>query len=153
MRLTENFTRAEFCKSYQAIRLGIVNDLPDELVESALLVCEDICQPVREFYNTPYSIGSGYRCLTLNRALESKDTSQHVLAEAVDIEVPRVDNLELARWIQANCDFDQLILEHYTSGNPSSGWVHASAKLDRDTNRFEVLTYFGGGLYKQGLVG
>jgi len=29
-------------------------------------------------------------------------------------------------WIKNNLQFDQLILEKYTGGQPSSGWVHVS---------------------------
>ena len=35
-----------------------------------------------------------------------------------------VDNAELADWIYKNLDFDQLILEFYTPGEPNSGWIH-----------------------------
>ena len=61
----------------------------------------------------------------MNKAIGSKDASQHTKGEAADIEIPGLDNLELYYWIAENLDFDQLILEYY-SGEPSSGWVHVS---------------------------
>ena len=36
------------------------------------------------------------------------------------------DNAELADWINKNLDYDQLILEFYTPGEPNSGWIHCS---------------------------
>jgi hypothetical protein len=44
----------------------------------------------------------------------------------VDFEVMGVDNAEVADWVYANCQTDQLILEYYTPGEPNSGWIHAS---------------------------
>ena len=35
-----------------------------------------------------------------------------------------MDNYDLARWIEANLNYDQLILEYYNGGN--TGWVHAA---------------------------
>jgi uncharacterized protein YcbK (DUF882 family) len=63
--------------------------------------------------------------LAVNKAIGSKDKSQHTKGQAADIESPGLDNLELYYWIAENLDFDQLILEYY-SGEPSSGWVHVS---------------------------
>ncbi len=150
MNLSQHFTVREFCYSATAVRLGIKNELPPGLVDSAKRVVNDICQPVREEFGVPYTISSGYRCLELNRALKSKDTSQHVLAEAVDIEVPGVSNKDLAEWIAEYCDFDQLILEFHEVTDPMSGWVHASVVAEED-NRFEILTITPNGNVIQGL--
>ncbi len=151
MKLTENFTVNEFCKSATADRKGIINELPEDLIDNAISVCTDICQPAREHFNIAYLISSGYRCLQLNRELDSQDYSQHVLAEAVDIEIPGISNFDLACWIRDNCEFDQLILEYYTPGKPTSGWVHGSSKLDKSENRREILTYTPKGNKVKGL--
>ena len=52
--------------------------------------------------------------------------SQHARAEAADFEVTGVDNVELADWIHRELEWDQLILEFYTPGEPNSGWIHCS---------------------------
>ena len=67
-----------------------------------------------------------------------------------DIEIPGVDNLELAKYIQDTLDFDQLILECYT-GEPSSGWVHVSYN-NEGNNRQDVLTYDRTNGYRKGLI-
>ena len=56
------------------------------------------------------------------------------------MEMLSVSNLEVALWIQNNCDFDQLILEYYT-GEANSGWIHVSYK--DGSNRKQVLTFDG----------
>ena len=144
MHLSDHFTLEELCKSHTAERLGIDNMVdPDSddgrhVVANLRRVCERILEPVRARFDVPFAPNSGYRCLELNRALKSSDRSQHVAGQAVDIEVPRVSNFDLAVWIRDNLDFDQLILEFYTPGEPSSGWVHCS--LAEDGNRGEVRT-------------
>ena len=150
MKLSENFTLNEMTKSTVARRHAIVNEPNAETIENLKLVAQNILQPVRDHYGIPFSPSSGFRCLELNRKLNSKDTSQHVLGEAVDFEVPGISNYELAKWISENLTYDQLILECYTPGVPASGWVHASYKASNPRN--SVLTYFGGGNYSEGLI-
>jgi hypothetical protein len=48
--------------------------------------------------------------------------------------------LDLARWIEQTLDFDQLILECYTPGEPESGWVYCSYR-SAGVNKKESLTY------------
>ena len=35
-------------------------------------------------------------------------------------------NAELADWIHRELEWDQLIVEYYTPGEPNSGWIHCS---------------------------
>jgi zinc D-Ala-D-Ala carboxypeptidase len=149
MNLSENFTLRELVKSQTAARLGIDNT-PDAFQMAYLeRVCRDILEPVRENYGTAFSPSSAYRSPDLCEAIGSSRKSQHAKGQAVDFEVPGVDNLSLAKWIQDNLAFDQLILECYMPGNPNSGWVHCSIA---DTLRGEVLTYTKGVGYSKGLI-
>ena len=69
-------------------------------------------------------------------------------------ECSRVGNDELAEWVRDNLEFDQLILEFYQQGKPSSGWVHCSYKTNGD-NRQKVMTALrvhGKTQYKEGIV-
>jgi len=138
MKLSENFTMAEFIKSDTANRLGIDNTPEGEHLEAAKALFENVVQKVRDHFG-PTVINSGYRCPELNEAVRGSKTSQHCHGEAADIEVPGVANGDLAQWIVDNLDFDQVILEFYTPGQPSSGWVHVSYKAD-GTNRKKALT-------------
>lgn len=138
MQLSKNFTMAEFIKSDTATRLGIDNTPEGEHLEAAKALFENVVQKVRDHFG-PTVLNSGYRSPKLNEAVRGVATSQHCLGEAADIEVPGVANAELANWIVDNLDFDQVILEFYTPGQPSSGWVHVSYKAD-GSNRNKALT-------------
>lgn len=141
MRLSENFWLAEASRSSTAVRLGIDNTVPADLIPKIQLVAQNILQPVRDHFGIPIIFNGGlswYRSLELNRALKSDDDSQHPKAEAVDLEIFKVSNLELALWISQNLSFDQLILEHWDPEDPAAGWVHCSY-VSHETNRGEIL--------------
>ena len=125
MNLTRNFTLSELTKSDTAIRKGINNNPSAEQVEKLKLLCENILQPVRDHFGR-VKITSGFRSVELCLAIGSSQNSQHAKAEAADFEVVGVDNCELADWIHRELEWDQLILEFYTPGEPNSGWIHAS---------------------------
>ena len=132
MMLSKHFSLIELTKSDTAIRKGIDNTPNDQEVENLILLCNEILEPVREHYGIPFAPNSGFRCLDLNRAIGSSDKSQHVSGKAVDFEISGLDNKEVALWVMENCDFDQLILEFYKEGEPSSGWVHCSYDVDKE---------------------
>ena len=153
MKLSENFTLTEFTKSQTALRLGIDNTPEGEHLDAAVALFENIVQKVRDEFG-PTTINSGYRGPTLNEAVGGSATSQHCKGEAVDIEVPGVANYDIAKWIEDNLEYDQLILEFYTPGIPDSGWVHVSYKADGE-NRGQSLTAMkenGKTVYKPGLI-
>ena len=78
----------------------------------------------------PFAPSSWYRGPELNEAIGGSARSQHVKGEAVDFELPHVDNWELAEWCYRNLDFDQLIVEFMVEGDPTAGWVHCSYRDD-----------------------
>lgn len=143
-RLSAHFTLEELCKSAVAARHGIDNRpnleaLAGRRILAALEgLCAHVLEPVRGHFAAPFRPSSGYRCLALNRLIGSRDSSQHLLGQAADFEVPGVDNAELAAWIRGNLDYDQLILEYYTPSVPASGWVHCS--YVGAANRRQALT-------------
>lgn len=152
MKLSANFTLEEMIKSQTAIRLGIDNyPYEEEIITNLQRVAINILQPVRSYFGNAVFINSGYRCLRLNRHIGSKDSSQHTKGQAADFEVAGYDNYAVAKWVEENLDFDQLILEMYEQGDPRSGWIHCSY-IDHDTNRNEVLTIVKGGQAFKGLI-
>jgi zinc D-Ala-D-Ala carboxypeptidase len=138
MKLSKNFTMAEFTKSQTAERKGIDNTPEGEHLEAAIALFENVVQPVRDHFG-PTVLNSGYRSPELNAAVGGSATSQHCKGQAADIEVPGVANGDLAQWIVDNLEFDQVILEFYTPGIPDSGWVHVSYRAD-GKNRKSILT-------------
>ena len=137
MKLSENFSLAEMTKSQTATRRGIRNEPSTEHVENLIHLAEAVLQPVRDHFGRAVVISSGYRSPELCEAIGSSSKSQHARGEAADFEIPGVDNMQLATWINKNCNFDQLILEFYEPGDPNSGWVHCSAV--REGSRAQVL--------------
>ena len=125
MNLSRNFTLSELINSDTAIRRGNDNNPNDYQIEKLKTLCEKILQPVRDHFGR-VKVTSCFRSPELCVAIGSSLSSQHSKAEAADFEVIGVDNCELADWIRRELDWDQLILEFYTPGEPNSGWIHCS---------------------------
>jgi zinc D-Ala-D-Ala carboxypeptidase len=152
VRLSQNFTIQEYIKSQTALRQGIDNTPTEEHMGNATALFRNVVQKVRDQFGVTV-INSGYRGEALNKAVGGSSKSQHCKGEAVDIECPGTPNYDVAKWIEDNLDFDQLILEFYTPGIPDSGWVHVSYKSEG--NRKSVLTAMkenGKTVYKPGLI-
>ena len=152
VRLSKNFTLQEFTKSQTAERRDIDNTPVEGHIENAKVLFENVVQKVRDNFGVTI-INSGYRSGDLNYAVGGSNTSQHCKGEAVDIECPGTPNYDVAKWIEDNLDFDQLILEFYTPGIPDSGWVHVS--YNSEDNRKSVLTVMkenGKTIYKPNLI-
>lgn len=138
MKLSANFSVSELTRSQTATRKGIDNSPNDEQLENLKDLCENVLQPIRDHFGKPVRISSGLRVPELNTAIGGSATSDHCKGMAADIEIPGVDNKELAEWIGETLEFRQLILEFYTVGTPDSGWVHVS--YDKNDNKQQVLT-------------
>ena len=152
VKLSQNVTIQEYIKSQTALRQGIDNTPTEEHMGNATALFRNVVQKVRDQFGVTV-INSGYRGEALNKAVGGSSTSQHCKGEAVDIECPGTPNYDVAKWIEDNLDFDQLILEFYTPGVPDSGWVHVSYKSEG--NRKSVLTAMkenGKTVYKPGLI-
>ena len=152
MKLSKNFTLQEFTKSQTAERRDIDNTPVEGHIENAKVLFENVVQKVRDNFGVTI-INSGYRSGDLNYAVGGSNTSQHCKGQAVDIECPGIPTYDVAKWIEDNLDFDQLILEFYTPGIPDSGWVHVS--YNSEDNRKQSLTATkenGKTIYKPGLI-
>ena len=147
--LSPHFSLRELTNSQTAARLGIRNQ-PDLGATAALAALAwQVLEPVRLAHGgRPVRITSGYRSAKLNAAIGGSARSQHMRGQAVDFEIPGVSNAAVARWIADVLQFDQLILEAYTPGQPTSGWVHVSFGAN---NRREVLTWNRRDGYRRGL--
>ena len=148
MNLTENFTLDEMIKSQTAERKGIDNYPDKDQIENLKLLAQNILQPIRDKFGA-FIISSGFRSPKLCVAVGSTVKSQHAKGQAADFEVPGIDNYDLARWIESNLPFDQLILECYKPPNKNSGWIHCSYVHEP---RKETLTYHRDTGYRKGLL-
>jgi zinc D-Ala-D-Ala carboxypeptidase len=128
MKLTENFSLKEMTQSQTALKNNIDNEPNAEQIENLRQLCQTILQPIREDFQLPIKITSGFRSPELCEIIGSKSTSQHCANEcaAADFEIPGVDNKKVFRHIIENLPYDQIILEYYDESDINSGWIHVS---------------------------
>lgn len=152
MHLSKNFSLTELYKSTTAIRKNIDNKPTPDIVANLELLCVNVLQPIRDFFTYPVKINSAYRCVELNQLIGGKPNSEHCLGMAADIEIDGVSNYDLALYIKDNLKYTQLILEFYTMGDPTSGWVHVSHnKNDLKKENFTAVNSKGTVYYLRGL--
>ena len=130
------------------------NPIDKEIIENLRNLCEQVLEPLRQFFNVPIVIGSGYRCPKLNSHPEVKGatSSQHMTGEAADIRIPKYSfkasdgtyhtNLEILNkwmlWLIDSTALDHIIKE---TANRRTYWVHVSCKRDRQQNRHKVTSF------------
>ena len=136
MELSKSFTLNELTKSQEATRLGIDNTPNEEHILNLKLLCENVLQPIRDFYGMPLSVSSGYRSAALCEAIGSSSKSQHTKGQAADFEIFGVANKDLADFVVKNLDYDQCILEFWNENEPNSGWVHCSFNSSGNRKQF-----------------
>ena len=136
MNLSKSFTLNELTKSQEATRLGIDNTPNEEQILNLKLLCENVLQPIRDFYGMPLSVSSGYRSAALCEAIGSSSKSQHTKGQAADFEIFGVANKNLADFVVKNLDYDQCILEFWNENEPNSGWVHCSFNASGNRKQF-----------------
>ena len=166
MNLSEHFTKKELIYSDTAKKHKINNEPNDVQLKTLIHTCDYLLEPLRKLLNEEYKfyknekvknviikITSGFRCLTLNRKIGSKDNSQHVTGEAVDFDVVLIlengkritlPHTETYTFIKhkikkGDLSADQIICE--TSGG--AYWVHASYKMN-GANRKQFMIYENG---------
>jgi hypothetical protein len=132
--ISKHISYDEATISPTALRLGIDNTPPDNILEAMKAVSESCFEPIREWYGKPIKVNSFYRCPELNKAVKGSATSQHVKGEAIDITAgSRDENKKIYEWAKANLIFDQLINEYNFS------WVHISFKKGNNRNQTLVI--------------
>lgn len=146
MQLSKNFKLNEFTTSQTATRKGIDNTAPAPIIERLRMVANTLEQIRTLLGNHSIRISSGYRCVALNRAIGSGDSSAHVQGYAVDFTCPGFGTpKEVAKKIaESDIKYDQLIYE--------GTWIHLSVD---PRNRRDVLTAtFKGGKasYSKGIA-
>ena len=134
MRLSKNLTLGEATKSHTAIKYGISNKPSGDHLSNLIQIASKIFQPVRDHFQKPIIVSSGYRSQALNDIIGGASASQHSKGEALDLD-GSVENFLIFEYIKNNLEFDQLIWEFGDDENPD--WVHVSYKSGK--NRGEVL--------------
>jgi len=142
MNLSPNFTLDEFTRSATAISRGWTNDPEPELMPTLRRTAAGL-EMIRDLLGStvshvvPIIITSGLRVLRLNRAIGSRDSSQHVRGEAVDFVAPRFGTpAQIVRAVVASTiPYDQIISESTKNG---ARWVHVSFTADGRRQALEI---------------
>lgn len=85
MNLSKNFTLAEMTASSTAKRLGIDNTPSKDIIDNLTELVTTVLQPIRDAFNAPIVVSSGYRCKRLNTAINGAKKSDHIFGFAADI--------------------------------------------------------------------
>ena len=132
--ISRHFSFAEFTKSDTARRYHIINEITDwEVRDNIIALVENLLEPLREAWEQPLFINSGYRCRELNEKVGGVESSQHRKGEAADVGCS--NPLELARLVlKLNLPFDQMGLYptflhlSYTDNKENRGEIFYSSK-------------------------
>jgi len=146
MKLTEHFTREEMEHSATAIRYGVDNKCPNELLDNMTAVAMTL-EKIRAHYGKPIHVTSCYRSPACNRLVGGSPTSAHRFAFAADFEVDGVANIDVCRWVADNIsDFDQIIYEFGPSGWCHIGFTHNTPRKQQlsATKNGKVTVYTAG---------
>ena len=141
MNLSKNLTLSEVTKSNTAINLGIKNEPNAEQLENLKTIANEVFQKIRDHFDVPIKISSGFRSEALNKKVGGSKTSDHMKGCALDIDMDGstfaayVANWEIFNYIRKNLQFRQLIWEFGDANNPD--WVHVS--YVKGDNKKEVL--------------
>jgi hypothetical protein len=145
-QLTQHFSLDDFTFSAEALRLAVDNSVPPDLLPNAAATCA-LLERIRLHLSDmsgreiPIKLTSGYRCLTVNRAIGSQDDSDHRKAMAADFKATAFGTpYQIASILSGMVDelgIGQLIHEY-------GAWVHVSTRQpDKVINR--IITLSSGG--------
>ena len=147
MRLSPNFTLAQFTRSETATRLGLPNRPGTEHIANLRRLATSLEQ-VRRLLGHRLVISSGFRAPALNAAVGGAPSSRHALGLAADFTCPRHGSaLEASHAIvDSGIEFDLLIYEY-------GRWVHFQLSPLGIEPRRQVLTICNANDgYKDGLT-
>lgn len=135
MKLSKNFSLQELIASATATKYKI-NNTPNNNVVNNLKDLANYClQPIRDNYNKPVIISSGFRCMELNAKVGGARNSQHLIGQAADFKVSGIEIDDVIEWCVNNLEYDQLI-DEYAKGKH---WIHIS--FNKGCNRKQTLIY------------
>jgi zinc D-Ala-D-Ala carboxypeptidase len=85
MKISKHLSLKEVTHSDYAVA-NKINNIPTQAqLDNLKLLAEKVFEPMREHFDKPIRISSGYRSRVLNRAIGGSTTSQHCTGEALDI--------------------------------------------------------------------
>lgn len=133
------FKMSELIHSDIADLYKIQNTPTTEHMDNLLNLIYYVLQPLREILGVPVIVTGGYRSSALWQKLQAlgknpAKNSQHLIGQAVDIQVPKKDLKEVFDIIKTKLPYDQLLYEYDMQGNR---WIHLS--YNHNNNRKQAI--------------
>lgn len=127
-KASENFTLDELIHSTTADKHRICNIPGDEQIRNLQYGVDMVLQPLRNIYQKPIIITSGFRCAALNKLVGGVANSYHLQGNAADIRVHSQDEAkELFEILKTIPSVDVALFEHSTT----SCWLHVQWNMQR----------------------
>lgn len=116
-QLTQNFALEEFAHSDSHPELVV--PVPAQFLANVRQLAETCLQPIRDGWALPMKVLSGYRSPALNLVVGGSPTSQHMKAQAADIQTERIRDFYTFLFSE-----DPRFPTGQVIGYPSRGFVH-----------------------------
>jgi len=128
MRISPHFHLEEFTYSKTAKEKGIYNTPSVDEIKNLTALCKTVLEPIRQHFNKPIFITSGYRSRKLNKTIGGSRYSQHMRGEAADFVVKDIPVQKVFDYIiHHSIPFDQCVYEK----RGKSEWIHISFRRNR----------------------
>ena len=88
----------------------------------------DLLIEIREHFDRPLRINSGYRCPKHNKAIGGAPKSRHVVGDAVDFTIDGVKTKEVYDWVIETYGSRPLGIAKKLSKDPYKGFVHLDTR-------------------------
>lgn len=135
MKLSKNFSLQELVASSTASKYGIKNTPNAEQLQNLKNLAEQILQPIRDAWDSPIVVSSGFRCPALNKKVNGAKNSDHIYGAAADIHT-------VADTISENKKLWDLIIKLKNEGKINCrqiineynyNWIHVSINHKRNS--------------------
>mgnify|MGYP000665496794 CR=1 FL=1 len=98
------------------------------MIDQTLVV---LLQAIREHFNKPITITSGYRTAAHNAAVGGAKSSQHLLGRAADIQVQDTDPLAVAAYAESLMPGWGGVGRYPVKAGRAKGWVHVDTRTKK----------------------
>ena len=143
MKLSKNLWLSEVIKSNTATRKGIDNSPTKLHIANLEYLAKKIFQPIREHFECPIFVSSGYRSKALNEAIGGSQRSFHSHGMALDLDMDnkasKISNTDIFNFIKDNLEYTELIWEFGDEDKPD--WVHVAIAKGRENEKNAKVAY------------
>jgi zinc D-Ala-D-Ala carboxypeptidase len=129
VRISPHFRLEEFAVSHD--HPALVRAVPPRCEGFVRKLADLVLEPARAAIGVPFEITSGFRSIHLNAAVGGSATSQHLWAQAADVELRGRPALALFDWYRARAAEGAPLPHGQLVWYPDRGFVHVALASDR----------------------